>query len=58
MGYHVAWMEAVQFAVAFARTLHAHKLEPRLIGKWPKTRYLPLTHPAPGTKVRLVPVGG
>ncbi len=54
LGYHVAWMEAVQFAVAFARTLNEHKLRPQLVGKWPKTRYLPLTHPAPGTRIEFV----
>jgi cytochrome P450 len=44
LGYHLAWMEIVQFAVALARLLP--KEGPRLEGAFPAPRYLPLHHPA------------
>jgi cytochrome P450 len=52
LGYHVAWMEGVQFAVALAKTMRAARLRPRLVGPPPTVRYLPLAHPDPGTRVR------
>ncbi len=52
LGYHLAWMEVVQFAVALARELDRRGLRPRLVGPFPKARYLPLGHPASGTRVR------
>jgi cytochrome P450 len=51
LGYHLAWMEIVQFAVAFALTLKRRGLRPRLVGGAPKTRYLPLLHPHPRTRI-------
>jgi cytochrome P450 len=44
LGYHLAWMEIVQFAVALARHLPAGG--PRLEGAFPAPRYLPLHHPS------------
>ena len=44
LGYHLAWMEIVQFAVALARHLPARG--PRLEGAFPAARFLPLQHPS------------
>jgi cytochrome P450 len=44
LGYHLAWMEIVQFAVALGRLLP--KEGPRLEGAFPAPLYLPLQHPA------------
>lgn len=52
LGYHVAWMEGVQFAVALAKSMRATRLRPILGGAPPIMRYLPLAHPDPGTRVR------
>jgi cytochrome P450 len=43
LGYHLAWLEIVAFAVALGRALPA--AGPRLEGGFPATRYLPLSHP-------------
>jgi cytochrome P450 len=51
LGYHLAWMEIVQFAVALGRTLRAQALRPRLVGGPPGLRYMPLLHPAASTQV-------
>jgi cytochrome P450 len=50
LGYHLAWMEAVQFATALA--LHLPARGPRLDGPPPRPRYLPLLHPSAGTRLR------
>ncbi len=50
LGYHLAWMEIVVFAVALGRTLPAGG--PRLEGAFPVPRYLPLLHPSASTRVR------
>ena len=52
LGYHLAWMEIVQFAVALAQAMRGAGLRPVLCGGPPRTHYLPLSHPAPGTRVR------
>ena len=51
IGYHLAWLEAVQFAVALVRTAERHKLRPRLLGPEPKPVYLPTEHPPARTRV-------
>jgi cytochrome P450 len=51
LGYHLAWMEVVQFAVALARTMAPLGLRP-VTGEWPRTHFLPLAHPAPRTRIR------
>ena len=54
LGYHVAWMESVQFAVALARAMRAVGRRPVLDGPPVASRYLPLAHPDPGVRVRFV----
>lgn len=49
LGYHLAWMEIVQAAVALARALPPSG--PRLQGAFPVARYMPLMHPAADTRV-------
>lgn len=48
LGYHLAWLESVQFAVALARSLSAKGLRPRLrdTGSM-RPIYLPTEHPSP-----------
>jgi cytochrome P450 len=50
LGYHLAWMEVVQFAAALGRALPASG--PRLEGAFPRPRYLPLLHPDASTRAR------
>lgn len=52
LGYHLAWMEMVQFAVALALELDRRGLRPHLVGSFPKARYLPLGHPDSGARIR------
>jgi cytochrome P450 len=52
LGYHIAWMECVQLAVALVRTLAPAGLRPTLDGPPPKVRYYPFPHPSPGTRLR------
>ena len=52
LGYHVAWMECVQFAVALVRVLAPAGLRPVLDGPPPQVRYYPLPQPAPGLRLR------
>jgi cytochrome P450 family 117 subfamily A len=52
LGYHLAWLEIVQFAVALALTFHPLGARPRLVGRPPRMRYLPLLHPSAGTRVK------
>jgi cytochrome P450 len=51
LGYHVAWMEIVQYAVALALVLRERGVRPRLAGAPPRKRYLPLLHPTAGSKI-------
>ena len=53
LGYHVAWMEIVQYLVALARTLAPRGLRPRLEGRFPSPRFLPIAHPEPGVRIRV-----
>lgn len=54
LGYHVAWMESVQFAVALARQLSAKGLRLLHEGPYPSFEYLPLLHMPSKTQVRIV----
>lgn len=54
LGYHVAWMESVQFAVAIARQLSARGLRLLHEGPFPKWEYLPLLHMPTKTQVKVV----
>lgn len=51
LGYHLAWMELVQFAVILARSMSARGLRPRLDGPLPALRYFPLLRPPKNTRV-------
>jgi cytochrome P450 len=54
LGYHMAWLEAVQFGVTLARTLGQRNLGPVLVGgKLPKSVWFPVSRPPAGTRVRL-----
>jgi cytochrome P450 len=50
LGYHLAWMEIVDFAVALGRELPAGG--PRLRGAFPASRYLPILHPSASMRAR------
>ncbi len=55
IGYHLAWLEAVQFALTLARVMSQAGLRPRLAdGPMPKQYYLPLGHPTPTTRIDFV----
>lgn len=54
LGYHLAWMEIVQYAVALARTFGARGLRPVLAGPPPAMIYQPLLHPSTKSAVRFV----
>ncbi len=54
LGYHMAWMESVQFLVAMARHLGDAGLKPAHQGPYPAIRYIPLLHPDPKTRVTMV----
>lgn len=51
LGYHLAWLEIVQFTAALALHLGRRGLRPRLAGAPPEMRYLPLLHPPKETRV-------
>jgi cytochrome P450 len=51
LGYHLAWMEIVQFAVGLALAMRGRNLRPRIVGPAPQIRYLPLLHPSAKTRV-------
>jgi cytochrome P450 family 117 subfamily A len=53
LGYHLAWLEAVQFAVALAREAKRAGRRPRL-RKVPAPIFLPTEHPPAGTVVDFV----
>lgn len=50
LGYHLAWMEIVAFAVALGRALPA--VGPRLQSGFPASRYYPILHPSNAMRVR------
>lgn len=55
LGYHLAWVEVVQFATALAREATRRGLRPRLAaGKEPRLRYMPFGQPPKGTLIELV----
>ena len=47
----LAWLEAVQFAVALVRAAEQRKLRPMLLGPEPKPVYLPTEHPPARTRI-------
>jgi cytochrome P450 len=55
LGYHLAVLEGVQFAIALAKELSATGHRPKLRGdKLPAPVHLPLTHPGTRTTIELV----
>jgi cytochrome P450 monooxygenase len=55
LGYHLAWLEAVQFAVALGGEMGRQGLRPRLAGgRRPGSIYLPTDHPPAKTVVEFV----
>jgi cytochrome P450 len=54
LGYHVAWMEIVQFVVAVALVLRRRGLGLRFPDGPPRAWYLPLLHPSAGARVAFV----
>jgi cytochrome P450 family 117 subfamily A len=54
LGYHVALFENAVFALALASELSRRGLRPALSEPFPRTRFLPLAHPSPSTRVRFV----
>jgi cytochrome P450 len=54
LGYHLAWMEIVQFGVALALAMRRRGLRPTIVGEAPKMRYLPLLHPSAKTRVAFI----
>lgn len=53
LGYHLAWMEIVQFTVALALVLGEGGRRPRLVGGMPAPRYMPLAHPSSSLRIRV-----
>lgn len=55
LGYHLAWMEVVQFATGFARELARRGMKPQLPAgtPTPKLRYMPFGQPPKKTHVQL-----
>jgi cytochrome P450 len=47
LGYHLAWLEAVQFVVALARTLRRAGKRPLLARPLPPAIFVPTEHPSP-----------
>ncbi|WP_375766175.1 cytochrome P450 [Archangium gephyra] len=56
LGYHLAWVEVVQFATAFARELDRRGMKPRLAqgSTTPKLSYIPFGAPPKKTRIELV----
>lgn len=54
LGYHLAWLEAVQFAVALAQGMTRRGRRPRLVGNVPRPIYLPTERPPAKTVVDFV----
>ncbi|WNG38444.1 cytochrome P450 [Archangium violaceum] len=56
LGYHLAWVEVVQFATAFARELTRRGVRPQLApgAAPPKLRHLPFGQPPKKTRLELV----
>jgi len=53
LGYHLAWMEVVQFTVMLAREMARGGLRPKLCpGKEPRPIYFPITHPTRSSRIQ------
>jgi cytochrome P450 len=51
LGYHLAWMEIVQFTIALALAHAERGVRPTLLGPPPTPRYVPLLHPSMSLRV-------
>lgn len=51
LGYHLAWMEIVQFAAALLLHLSERRRALQLVGAPPSPRYLPLLHPKSSLRI-------
>ncbi|WP_245312004.1 cytochrome P450, partial [Bradyrhizobium pachyrhizi] len=52
MGYHLAWLELVQFSIALALTMHKAGVRPRLLSAVEKgRRYYPTAHPSMTSRI-------
>jgi cytochrome P450 monooxygenase len=51
IGYHLAWLEVVQFAVSLAQTMARQGLRPTLEGGLPQPVWLPMVRPPAKTRV-------
>ncbi|SFP21396.1 Cytochrome P450 [Bradyrhizobium sp. Ghvi] len=52
MGYHLAWLELVQFCIALALTMHESGARPRLLSDAEKSRrYYPTAHPSMNIRI-------
>lgn len=55
LGYHLAWVEVVQFATAFAREWTRRGMRPQLVpGPTPRLRYLPFGQPPKKARIEQV----
>lgn len=56
LGYHLAWVEIVQFATGFAREVARRGMKPQLVAGTapPKLRYIPFGAPPKKTRIELV----
>jgi cytochrome P450 len=52
LGYHLAWLEAVEHIVALVRSMRAAKKRPALKGALPTPRFLSTEHPSGSTLVQ------
>ncbi|KOR47913.1 cytochrome [Xanthomonas oryzae] len=52
IGYHLVWLELVQFCIALASTMHKAGLRPRLLNDVDKgRRYYPTAHPSMAVRI-------
>lgn len=55
LGYHLAWLEAVQFTVAFAKIMGQAGKRPALDAPIPRPIFVPTEHPSPRVQITFVP---
>jgi cytochrome P450 len=51
LGYHLAWLEAVQFTVALAQTMRRGGRRPQLRSPMPRAVFVPTEHPLAGAEL-------
>ncbi len=55
LGYHLAWLEAVQFTVAFAKIMGRDGKRPALTSSIPQPIFVPTEHPSPRVEIMFEP---